>query len=154
MATLETKDHWRYGPYTTIFLIPRTLIFSFWCDACSISAKGESNDKSQLAKYFQNAFALERRRVERGGGLKFHDNEKWFQKWFLHSFLIYLVGMMISIEHIICRVLTNHDNWWNCLKNKICFVIKLFWGDNLEATCTFLTTCTVNNAKLKAQQMK
>ena len=24
------------------------------------------------------------------------------------------------------------------------FVIKLFWGDNLEVTCTFLTTCTVN----------
>ena len=32
------------------------------------------------------------------------------------------------------------------------FVIKWFWGDNLEVTCTFLTTCTVNNTKLKAQQ--
>ena len=40
------------------------------------------------------------------------------------------------------------------LKNKICFVIKGFWGDNLEGTCTFLTTCTVNNTKLKAQQKK
>ena len=27
-------------------------------------------------------------------------------------------------------------------------------GDNLEVTCTFLTTCTVNNTKLKAQHKK
>ena len=27
-------------------------------------------------------------------------------------------------------------------------------GDNLEVTCTFLTTCAVNNTKLKAQQRK
>ena len=54
----------------------------------------------------------------------------------------------------ICRVLTNHDIWWNWFKNKICFVIKWFWGGNLEVTCTFLTTCTVNNTKLKAQQKK
>ena len=69
--------------------------------------------------------------VESGGGLKFNDNEKWFKKWFLHFFLIYLVGMVKSIEHIICRVLTNQDNCWNCFKNKICFEIKWFWGDNL-----------------------
>ena len=29
---------------------------------------------------------------------------------FLHVFLVYLVGMVISIENIICRVLTNHTN--------------------------------------------
>ena len=29
-----------------------------------------------------------------------------------------------------------------------------FLGDNLEVTCTVLTTCTVNNTKLKAQQKK
>ena len=29
------------------------MVLSFWCDACSISAKGESNGKSQLAKSFQ-----------------------------------------------------------------------------------------------------
>ena len=33
-------------------------------------------------------------------------------------------------------------------------MIKWFWGDNLEVTCTFLTTCTVNNTKVKAQQKK
>ena len=93
-------------------------------------------------------------RVERGGGLKFHENKKCFKKWFLHVFLNNLVGMVISIEHTICRVLTNHDNWGNYFKNKICFVIKWFWGDNLEVTCTFLTTCTVNNTKLKVQQKK
>ena len=59
-------------------------------------------------------------------------------------------GMVISIEHIICRVITNDDIKY--FKNKICFVKKRFWGDNLDATCTFLTTCTVNNTKLKAQQ--
>ena len=32
------------------------------------------------------------------------------------------------------------------------FCNKTILGDNLEATCTFLTTCTVNNTKLKAQQ--
>ena len=56
----------------------------------------------------------------KGRGLKFHDNKKCF----LHVFLIYLEGKVISIEHIICRVLTNHDNWCNCFKNKICFVIN------------------------------
>ena len=59
-------------------------------------------------------------RVERGGGLKFHENKKCFQKWFLHVFLIYLVGMVKIIENTICRVSTDHDNWWNCFKNKIC----------------------------------
>ena len=34
------------------------------------------------------------------------------------------------------------------------FCNKMFWEDNLEVTCTFLTTCTVNNTKLKAQQKK
>ena len=38
------------------------------------------------------------------------------------------------------------------LKNNTCFVIKYCWGDNLEATFTFLTTCTVNHTKLEAQQ--
>ena len=44
------------------FLIPRTLHFSFWCDACSISAVGESNGKSQLANpfFFLNSYTLER----------------------------------------------------------------------------------------------
>ena len=56
----QSKDHWRFGPYTPIFLNPRTLLLSFRCDACSISAIGESNSKSQLAKYFQNSYALER----------------------------------------------------------------------------------------------
>ena len=46
-------------------------------------------------------------RVERGGGLKFHENKKCFKKWFLHVFLIYLVGMVISTKHTICRVLTS-----------------------------------------------
>ena len=57
---LLPKDHWRFGPYTPIFLISRTLLLSVWCDACSISAIGESHGKSQLAKYFQNSYALER----------------------------------------------------------------------------------------------
>ena len=65
----------------------------------------------------------------------------------MRVFLIYLVGMVTSIENTICRVSTDHDNWWNRFKNKICFVIKWFWGDSLEVTCTFLTTCTVNNTK-------
>ena len=42
------------------FLILKTLILSFWCGACSIGAIGESNDKSQLAKYFQISYTLER----------------------------------------------------------------------------------------------
>ena len=42
-----------------IVVFPRTLLLSFWCGACSISAIGESNGKSQLAKYFQNSYALE-----------------------------------------------------------------------------------------------
>ena len=53
------KDHWRFGPYTPIFLIPRTLLLSFWCGACSISAIRESNGKSQLAKYFQNSYSFD-----------------------------------------------------------------------------------------------
>ena len=48
------------GLIRLFFLIPRTLLLSFWCDACSISAIGESNGKSQLGKYFQNSYALER----------------------------------------------------------------------------------------------
>ena len=72
----------------------------------------------------------------------------------MHVFLIYLVGKVISIENTICRVSTDHDNWWNCFKNKKCFVVKWFWGDNLEVTCTFLPTCAVNNKKMKAQQKK
>ena len=68
LGYLNSKDHWRFGPYTPIFLIPRTLILSFWCDACSISAIGESNNKSQLAKYFQNSYALERYGVRKGRG--------------------------------------------------------------------------------------
>ena len=47
------KDHWLFGPYTPIFLIPRILLLSFLCDACSISAIGESNGKSQLANIFK-----------------------------------------------------------------------------------------------------
>ena len=43
-------------------------------------------------------------RVERGGGLKFHENKKCFKKLFLHVFLIYLVGMVICIVHTISRV--------------------------------------------------
>ena len=50
-----------------IFLIPRTLLLSFWCNACSISAIGESDGKSQLAKYFQNSYALERVMAGRKG---------------------------------------------------------------------------------------
>ena len=53
------------GLINLFFLIPRTLLMSFWCDACSVSAIGESNGKSQLAKYFQNSYAL-----ESYGGLK------------------------------------------------------------------------------------
>ena len=55
-----SKDHWRFGPYTPIFLILKTLLLSFRCDACSISAICEFYGKSQLAKYFQNSYALER----------------------------------------------------------------------------------------------
>ena len=44
---------------TAIFLIPRMLLLSSWCGALSISAIGESHDKSKLAKYFQNSYALE-----------------------------------------------------------------------------------------------
>ena len=51
------------------FLIPRTLLFSFWCNACSISAIVESNGKSQVAKYFQNSYALERYGGEKGEGV-------------------------------------------------------------------------------------
>ena len=52
-TTVWAKDHWRFGPSTPIFLIPRTLLLS-------VSAIGESNGKSQLAKYFQISYALER----------------------------------------------------------------------------------------------
>ena len=48
-------------------------------------------------------------RIDMGGGLKFM-TMKSDLKCFLQFFLIYLVGMVISIEHIICRVLSNHDN--------------------------------------------
>ena len=66
------------------------MLLSFWCGACSISAIGESNGKSQLAKKFQNSYAL----ASYGG---FQDNKKCFKKLFLHVFLIYLVGMVICI---------------------------------------------------------
>ena len=56
----QIKDHWRCGPYMPFFLIPWTLLLSFWCDACSISAIGESNHKSQIANFFQNSYTLER----------------------------------------------------------------------------------------------
>ena len=46
----------------------------------------------------------------KGRGVKFHDNKKCYKIRFLHVFLIYLVDMVISIKHIICRVLTNHNN--------------------------------------------
>ena len=39
-------------------------------------------------------------------------------------FLIYLVGMVIFIEHTICRVLKNYDNDEIVLKTKYFFVIK------------------------------
>ena len=55
----QPKDHLRFRPYTPIFLIPRTLLLSFWCDAFSISVICESNGKSQIAKYSQNSYALE-----------------------------------------------------------------------------------------------
>ena len=48
--------------------------FELLVGACSISAIGESNCKSQLAKYFQIFLRIrELWRVERGGGLKFHE---------------------------------------------------------------------------------
>ena len=87
------KDHIRYGPYMPIFLITRTLRLSFWCDACSISAIGRPNCKSQLAKYFQISYALEDMAGRKGRGLKFQD----LKSGFCTFFLIYLV---ISIEHI------------------------------------------------------
>ena len=54
-----SKDHRRFGLYTPIFLIPRTLLLGIKCGACSISATGESNGKSQLANYLQNSYAFE-----------------------------------------------------------------------------------------------
>ena len=45
---------------------------SFWCNACSIRAMGESIAKSQISKYTKNSYALEKG----DGGLKFHNNEK------------------------------------------------------------------------------
>ena len=38
------------GLIRLLFLIPRMLLFSFWCDACSINAISVSNGKSQLIK--------------------------------------------------------------------------------------------------------
>ena len=55
---VATLDNWRFRLYTPIFLIPRTLLLSFWCGACSISAICESYGKSQLAKYFENSHTL------------------------------------------------------------------------------------------------
>ena len=57
MTAISPKDHCWFRPYTPIFLIPRTLLLSFWCDACSINAIGESNGKSQQANYFKNSYA-------------------------------------------------------------------------------------------------
>ena len=37
-------------------------------------------------------------------------------------------------------------------KKQNMFCNKRYWGYNLEVTCTFLTTCTINNRNLKAQQ--
>ena len=65
-----------FGLIRLFFLIPRTQVFNFWCDACSISAIGESNVKSQLAKYFQNSYALRDMAGRKGRGLKFHEKEK------------------------------------------------------------------------------
>ena len=64
------------GLMRLFFGFHRTLLLSFWCDACSISAKGESNGKGQLAFFFKIPTHSSIWRVERGGGLKFHDNEK------------------------------------------------------------------------------
>ena len=60
LHVLSRKGHWRFRPYTPIFLIPRTLLLSFWCGTCSISPIGEYNGKRQLAKYFKISYALER----------------------------------------------------------------------------------------------
>ena len=49
--------------------------FSLWSDACSISAIGETNDKSQLAKIFSK-FLRTRKIWPVEKSLKFHDNEK------------------------------------------------------------------------------
>ena len=59
-----------------IVLIPRLLLVSCWCDACSISAIGGSYCKSQLGKCFQIPTHLRNMNVKRVGGLNFHDNEK------------------------------------------------------------------------------
>ena len=63
--------------------------------------------KQNIFKITMHSRDMARRK---GRGLKFHDNEKWFKSDFCTFFFIYLVGMLISTEHIICRVLTNHDN--------------------------------------------
>ena len=43
--------------------------------------RGESNGKSQLANFFSKFLRIrELWRVERGGGLKFHENKKCFKK--------------------------------------------------------------------------
>ena len=52
-----------------IFLIPRALLLSFWCDTSRISAIDESNGRSQLAKYFQNSYALEIYGGKKGKGV-------------------------------------------------------------------------------------
>ena len=71
-----------------------------------------SNDKSQLSKCLQNSFASERygglNGAGGGGCLKLHDGERIFKSEFC-TFSSFLVGMWISIAHMICRVLTNHD---------------------------------------------
>ena len=59
LGSQHIKDHWRFGPYTPIFLIPGTLLLGFYCGARSIGAIGESNGKSQLAKYLQNSYSFE-----------------------------------------------------------------------------------------------
>ena len=69
-----------------MLLTPITLFFNFWCDACSISAIGESNGKNKLAKYFQNSYTLEGcGGLNGGGGVEFHDNGLLFKR-FLFKF--------------------------------------------------------------------
>ena len=129
------------------------LFLSLRWDAFSISAIGESNGKSQLSKYFQNSFTLERYDGLNWEGVYNFMKVKSDLKVIFCTFSYFiLVGMWISNARIICRVFTNHDNWWNCFKHKMCFVIKWYWENILKITCTFLTTCTLNNTKLKAQQ--
>ena len=46
------------------------LFLSLWCDAFSISAIVESHGKSQLSKYFQKSFTLERDGRLNGEGVR------------------------------------------------------------------------------------